>query len=327
MMIVRSALAAILGLGILAAPLATEAQQTGEVPRIGILHVSPPTSTGLQALRQGLRDLGYIEGQNIILEYRWPREHSERLPALAAELVQLKVDVIVTGDPTTTAVVKRETRSTPIVMAVSTDPVAAGFVASLARPGGNITGFSILAPELSGKRLELLKEALPNLSRIALLWSPRAVHHPQLVQETEQAAQRLGVAVLRVPASGPEDVDKAFQAAAKGHAGAVLALGAAEFSRLGAQIAERGLKYRLPTMTAEDGFAEVGGLIQYGASPLELWRRAATYVDKILRGAKPADLPVEQPTKFGLVINLKTAKALGLTIPPAILLRADQIIE
>jgi len=322
-------LIATIAVGIFASPLAADAQEdkAGKVPRIGILHVGPPT-TGLQALRQGLRDLGYIEGQNIVLEYRWPQEHWERLPALAAELVQLKVDVIVTGDPTTTAIAKRETRGTPIVMAVSTDPVAAGFVASLARPGGNITGFSILAPELSGKRLELLKEALARrLSRVALLWSPRAVHHPQLVHETEQAAQRLGVEVLRVPASGAEDIDKAFQAAVKGRAGGMLALQSAEFSRIGAQIAELGLKYRLPTMTAEDGFAEVGGLMKYGASTLELWRRAATYVDKILKGAKPADLPVEQPTKFELVINLKTAKALGLTVPPSLLLRADKVIQ
>ncbi len=313
---------------LLAAPLAAGAQPAGKVYRIGVLALAPPdASIGFPALREGLRDLGYMEGKNIIFEYRWPEDKRERLPAVAADLVQLKVDVIVTADPTTTLAAKQATGEIPIVMAVSSDPVADGLVASLARPGGNVTGLSIVGPEFSGKRLELLKEMLPRVSRIALLWSPRLPHHRALLQATEEAARRLGVALQRVEASGRDDIERAFQAAVKGHAGALLALPAVEFFGIRARIAELGLKHRLPTMTHEPGFAKEGGLVQYGPSVSENWRRAAGYVDKILKGAKPGDLPVEQPTKFELVINLKTAKALGLTIPQSLLLRADQVIE
>jgi ABC-type uncharacterized transport system substrate-binding protein len=322
-----SRLALILTLALLAVPRAADAQQPAKLPRIGILHLSPPASPSFQVFLQGLRDLGYVEGRNIAIEYRWPHDQPEQLPTIATELVQLNVEVIVAADPTTIAAAKRATNKIPIVMAVSADPVAAGFVASLAQPGENITGLSLVMPELAGKRLELLKETVPHLRRIALLWSPRAVHHPPLLHETEQAAKHLGLALQRVEATGSDDLDKAFQAAVKGRARALLALNDPVYSRNRARIAELGLKYRLPTMTAEPGFAEAGGLMTYGPNILESWRRAATYVDKILKGAKPADLPVEQPTRFELVINMKTAKALGLTIPPSLLLRANQVIE
>ena len=325
----RIGLAVLLAIGLLGAPLAAEAQQAGKVYRVGVLNLaSRDASIGFPALREGLRELGYAEDANIIFEYRWPEGQAGRLPALAAELVQLKLDVIVTGDPTTAIAAKHATGEIPIVFAASPEPVAEGLVASLARPGGNVTGLAMFGTEFSGKRLELLKEMLPRVSRIALLlWNPRLPHHAALLLATEEAAQRISVTLQRVEASGPNDIDKAFQAAANGRAGAVLALPAAEFSNIRARIAELGLKHRLPTMTAEPGFAKEGGLVQYGPSVLESWRHAATYVDKILKGAKPADLPVEQPTKFELVINMKTAKSLGLTIPQSVLLRADQIIE
>jgi len=310
-----------LTLGILDAPPATEAQPAAKVYRIGVLNLaSRDASIGFPALREGLRELGYAEDANIIFEYRWPEGQAGRLPALAAELVQLKLDVIVTGDPTTAIAAKQATGEIPIVFAVSPEPVAEGLVASLARPGGNVTGLAIFGTEFSGKRLELLKEMLPRVSRIALLWNPR-------LPATEEAARRISVTLQRVEASGPNDIDKAFQAAVNGRAGAVLALPAAEFSNIRARIAALGLKHRIPTMTPEPGFAKEGGLVQYGPSVVENWRHAATYVDKILKGAKPADLPVEQPTKFELVINMKTAKALGVKIPQSVLLRADQVIE
>jgi len=324
----RIGLAVVLALGFTLAPLAAEAQQAGKVYRVGVLNLtSRDASNGFRALREGLRELGYAEDANIIFEYRWPEGQAGRLPALAAELVQLKLDVIVTGDPTTAMAAKHATGETPIVFAVSPEPVAEGLVASLARPGGNVTGLAFFGTEFSGKRLELLKEMLPRVSRIALLWNPRVPHHAALLAATEEAARRISVTLQKVEASGPNDIDKAFQAAVNGRAGAVLALGAAEFSNIRARIAALGLKHRLPTMTPEPGFAKEGGLVQYGPSVVENWRHAATYVDKILKGAKPADLPVEQPTKFELVINLKTAKALGLTIPQTVLLRADQVIE
>ena len=322
------AVIAVLALSLLAAPLAAPAQQAGKVYRIGVLNLtSREQSSGFWALRQGLRELGYVEDKNIVFEYRWPEDNPRPLAEMATDLVRLKVEVIVTGDPTTTVAAKHATSEIPIVFAASPDPVAEGLVASLARPGGNVTGLTTFGPEFSGKRLELLKEMLPRVSRIALLWHPRLVHHQALLQPTEAAARRLGVALQKVEASGPNDIEEAFLVAVKSRAGALVALPAAEFSRIRARIAELGLHHRLPTMTPEPGFAKVGGLVQYGPSVLENWRRAATYVDRILKGAKPADLPVEQPTKFELVINMKTAKALGLTIPQSVLVRADHIIE
>jgi putative ABC transport system substrate-binding protein len=323
----RRAFLATVSTVVLAAPLVGDAQ-TGKVWRIAILHsVTVVSTAAFEGFRGALSERGYIEGQNISFDIRMGDGKSDRLPALAAELLRRRPDVIVAGDPTCTEVLRRSTVEIPIVMAVSTDPVAAGVVASLARPGGNVTGLSILAPELSAKRLEVLKETVRDLSRVALLSSPTAVHHPQLMRETEEAAQRLDVVVVRVEASRKDEIEKAFQSAIHARAGAVLALQAAEFSVLGKQIADLGLKYRLPTMTAEDRFVEQGGLMRYGASTAELWRRAAGYVDRILKGAKAADLPVEQPSEFRLDVNLKTAKALGLTIPQSVLVRADRVIQ
>ena len=315
-------------LGLLAAPRAAEAQPAGKVARVGVLHVAAPEgSIGFAALRDGLRNLGYVEGKNIVFEYRWPQGKREHLPAVAVELAKHSVDVIVTADSNTTRAAKHATGTIPIVMAVSQDPVAEGLVASLAHPGGNVTGLSSLGPEFSGKRLELLKEVVPRVNQVVLLWNPKLPQHAPLLRATEVAARPLGVKLLRIEASGLEDIERAFQAAVAGRAGALLALPAADFFLIRAQIAALGLKHRLPTLSYEAGFAKAGGLVQYGANAVESWRHAATYVDKILRGAKPADLPVQQPTKFELVINLKTAKALGLTIPPSLLARADQVIE
>jgi putative tryptophan/tyrosine transport system substrate-binding protein len=312
---------------ILAVPLATEAQQAGKAYRIGILHVIPPdASRGFEALRQGLRSLGYVDGQNIGLEYRWS-ERPESLSTSVMKLLRLKVHVIVTADATIAAVAKRATSDTPIVMASSGDPVTEGLVTSLARPGGNIPGLSSLSPQLSGKRLELLKETLPAVSRIAVLWNAGFSGSALSLKMTEQAARRLHVELQRIESRGLDDVDNAFQSAARSGAGAVIVLSAPGLDRFRAQIARLALKHRLPAMASAEGFAKAGGLVQYGASITDNWRRAATYVDKILKGAKPGDLPVEQPTTFELVINLKTAKTLGLTIPPSLLLRADQVIE
>jgi len=314
---------------LLVAPLAAEAQQTAKTYRVGVIHSSPIQSTSLafRALRERLRELGYVEGQNCTFELRGSAR-PEDLPSLAADLVAARVDVIVAGDPSTAAVAKRATSKIPIVVTVfAVDPVAAGLVESLARPGRNVTGLTFFAPEMSGKRLELLKEIIPRLSRVAALWSSHAVQHPSLLQETDDAARRLGIAVARVEANGADDIARAFQTAVKKRVSAMVILQAAEFARINPQIAELGLKHQLPTVSGEDGFAEGGGLIKYGPSWMENWRRAGDYVAKILKGANPADLPVEQPTKFELVINMKTAKALRLMIPPSLLLRADQVIE
>jgi ABC-type uncharacterized transport system substrate-binding protein len=290
--------------------------------------IPPEATTGFAVLRHGLRALGYTEGRDIVFEYRWSEAQGDRLSAVAADLVRLNVDVIVANGPITTIAAKQATSEIPIVMAISpADPVATGLVASLARPGGNVTGLGIFGPELSQKRLELVREMLPKVSRIGILWNPRTVHHPPLLRATEDAGRHLGVTLLRVEAGGAEDIERAFQAAVRGRAGALLALPSPEFFHIRARLAELGLKYRLSTLTHEPGFAKEGGLVQYGANLQENWRRAATYVDKILKGTKAGDLPVEQPTTFELIIHLKTAKALRLTIPPSLLLRADQVIE
>jgi putative ABC transport system substrate-binding protein len=317
-----------LTLGPLLRPLAGQAQSPKTV-KIGILHrLGPTESPSVPAFRERLAELGYIEGRNLILEYRWTHEGPERLPALAAELVQLKVDVIVAADPTTAVAAKRATSDIPIVVAVlALDPVAAGLVTSLARPGGNLTGLSLLAPEMTGKRLELFREAVPKLKRVAVLWHPGAVAHTALLRETEEAARQLDIAIVRVAARDSDDIEAAFRTAGKARVSGVAVLQAAEFARIRTQIAALGLKYRLPTISGEPGFVEAGGLMTYGPSVVDLWRQAAVYVDKILKGAKPGELPIEQPTKFVLAVNLKTAKALGLTIPQSVLGRADQVIE
>jgi ABC-type uncharacterized transport system substrate-binding protein len=320
-----------LAIGLLAAPLAAEAQQPAKVPRIGYLAPSLAANPqNHEAFRQGLRDLGYVEGGNVVLEYRDAEGKPERFPALAAELVALKVDVIVA--PTTLAAVAAEqaTRTIPIVFATAGDPVTSGLVISLARPGGNVTGLSILAPELVGKRLELLTQAVPGVSRVAVLWHPGGMGErmdKDMAKEADAAARALGVRLHFVEARGPADFERAFSDVTRGHAGALTVLGSTMFSDERRRLVDLAARNRLPAVYTSKEFVDAGGLMAYGPNVADLYRRAATYVDKILKGATPTDLPVEQPTKFVLVVNLKTAKALGLTIPPSLLLRADEVIR
>ena len=315
---------------LLVAPLAGAAQQPAKVPRIGYLSPLSPSSdsTRIEAFRQGLRDFGYVEGQNIAIEYRYAEGKFNRLPDLAAELVRFKVDVIVVASTPGILAAKNATSTIPIVMALSADPVPTGLVSSLACPGGNITGLSLLSGELSGKRLELLKEVVPNLSRVAVLWDP--VNPATLLQlrETEAAAQVLGVQLQPLEVRGPNpDFERAFQDTAGGQAGALITLDDLLILIHRRKIVDFAAKKRLPAMYGFRELPDAGGLMSYTANRSHLFRRAATYVDKLLKGAKPADLPVEQPTRFEFVINMKTAKALGLTIPPSILIRADQVIQ
>ncbi|HEY3303849.1 MAG TPA: ABC transporter substrate-binding protein [Candidatus Binatia bacterium] len=307
----------------------TMAQQPGKVPRIAYLSATSPSvnPTRIEAFRQGLRELGYVEGKNIVIEWRFAEGKLDRLRELAAELVRLKVDVIVTGGPTTTPAVKEATTTIPIVMGYDNDPVGSGFVASLARPGGNITGLSALSPELSGKQLELLKEIVPKLSRVAVLGTSTRPGNAQALREVELAARAFKVQLQNLDVLDPKDIETAFRAASKGRADAILMLSGAILNSHRIQIAELAVKSRLPAAYGQPQFVEDGGLLSYAPSYTDLFRRAATYVDKILKGAKPADLPVEQPTKFDLVINLKTAKQIGLTIPPNVLARADKVIK
>jgi len=306
-----------------------QTQQPTKVPRIGYLGAASPSATSerIEAFRRGLRELGYVEGKNIVIERRSAEGKSDRLPALAVELVRLKVDVIVTGGSAATRPAKEATSTIPIVMAPDSDPVGNGFVASLARPGGNITGLATLAPELSGKRLELLKEVVPRLSRVAVLGSSTEPANAQSLKETELAAGAFGVKLQYLSILGSKDIETAFGAASKARADAVLVFGGAVLNSHRTQIADLAIKSRLPAIYHRQEFVEDGGLMSYDANPNDLARRAATYVDKILKGAKPADLPVEQPTKFELIINLKAAKQIGLTIPPNLLARADKVFK
>ena len=305
------------------------AQQPTKVPRIGFLGASSASvlAARIEAFRQGLRDLGYVEGKNIVIEWRSAEGKLDRLPALAAELVRLKVDVIVTTGPAPTRPAKEATSTIPIVMAFDNDPVGNGFVASLARPGGNITGLSTLAPEISGKQLEVLKEIVPRLSRVAVLGSSTTPGNAQSLKETELAAGAFGVKVQYLDVRDPKDIDTAFRATGKGRADAILVLTSPVFNPYRTEIADLAVKNRLPAIYSTPEFVEDGGLMTYGVSLTDLYRRAATYVDKILKGAKPVDLPVEQPTKFEFIINLKAAKQIGLTIPPNVLVRADKVIK
>jgi putative tryptophan/tyrosine transport system substrate-binding protein len=306
-----------------------EAQQPTKTSRIGYLGTAFPSSTParIEAFRQGLRELGYVEGKNILIEPRYTEGKLDRLPALAAELVRLKVDVIVTTGAAVTRAAKEATVTIPIVMANDTDPVSNGFVASLARPGGNITGLATLAPELSGKRLELLKEIIPKLSRVAVLGTSSGPGNAQNLKETELAAGALGVKIQYLDVLGPKDIETAFRAASKARADAVLVLSSAVISSQRTQVADLAVKNRLPATYPRPEHVEDGGLMTYGPSINDQFRRAATYVDKILKGAKPADLPVEQAKKFEFIINLKAAKQIGLTIPPNVLVRADRVIK
>ena len=310
-------------------PLAPPAGAQAMKPLVGFLSANSrlAMSARIEAFQTGLRDLGYMERENLTIEYRFADGRLEQLPALAAELVQLKVHVIVTEGTTATRFARESTAAVPIVMAQDPDPVGTGFVASLARPGGNIMGLSNLCPELSGKRLELLKDAVPRLARVAVLGTAATPGTAQTLKETQLAASAVGVQLQYLEVAGPKDIDAAFRAASDGRADAVLVLASPVLLSHRSQVTALALKSRLPGMYYTMEFVRGGGLMSYGVSALDLFRRAASYVDRILKGAKPADLPIEQPTKFELVINLKTAKALGLTIPPSLLARADQVIE
>jgi len=318
--------------GGLAMPLAGEAQQAAKLPRIGFLSLNQAANPRLhEAFRQGLRGLGYVEGRNLVIEYRDAEGKSERLPAFAADLVALKVDVIVTGGGTSTALVaKQATKTIPIVFSTAGEPVTDGLVSNLARPGGNLTGSSNINPELVGKCLEQVKQAVPAVTRIAVLWQPGAVSERterDMVKGAEIAARTLGVRLQFFEARGPADFDRVFSDMTRDRGSALTVLGSAIFVSERRRLVELAAKNRLPVVYQQRDFVEAGGLMSYGPDLADLFRRAAVYVDKILKGAQPGDLPVEQPTKFELVINLKTAKALGLTIPPSLLARADQVIE
>ncbi len=305
------------------------AQQPTKIPRVAYLTAvsSSVNPARYEAFRQGLRELGYVEGKNIVIESRYAEGKPDRISMLAAELVRLKVDVIVTGGAIVTRAAKEATATIPIIMAQDTDPVGNGFVASLARPGGNITGLATLAPEISGKRLELLKEIIPRLSRVAVLGTSRLAGDTQSLKETELAGGALRVQLQYLDVVGPKDIETVFRAAIKEHPDAVLVLTSPVINSQRTQLVELAVKSRLPAIYPFPEYVEAGGLMSYGVSFTELARRAATYVDKILKGAKPADLPVEQPTKFEFVINLKAAKQIGLTIPPNVLARADKVIR
>jgi putative ABC transport system substrate-binding protein len=317
------------GAMLLALSLPAEAQQAKKIPRVGFLMASTASSQEprLKAFRQGLRELGYIEGKNIVIDLRSGEGKPEQLPVLTAELMQLKVDVIVTGGVTSTRAASKATTTIPIVMTGDSDPVGSGFVASLSRPGGNITGLSNIGAELGGKRLELMKEIVPKLSRVAVFGNRELLNDTAQVKEMEAAAQALDLQLQILGLEGPKDIETAFRSASKGRAQAILAGAPAILLSQRIQVADLAVKNRLPAMYNRQEFIEAGGLMVYAASSTDLSRRAATYVDKILKGAKPADLPVEQPMKFELVINLKAAKQIGLTIPPNVLARADKVIR
>jgi putative ABC transport system substrate-binding protein len=305
------------------------AQQSGKLPQVGVLLALPHAaiSDRIKAFREGLSELGYIEGKTLVVEYRYADGKSERLPDLATELSRLKVNVIVTGGPTATRPAKKATSTIPIVMAQDTDPVGNGFVASLARPGGNITGLSNYHPDLSGKQLELLKEIVPGIVRVAVLENSKEPGNAQALKETKLAGAALKLNLQYLDVRDPQDIETAFHAATKQRADALLVLSSPIATSHRKQVARLAIKNRLPTMYQVSESVEAGGLLTYGVSTADLWRRSATYVDKILKGAKPAELPVEQPIKFELVINLKTAKQIGLTIPPNVLARADRVIR
>jgi putative ABC transport system substrate-binding protein len=308
-----------------------EAQQANKVPRIGFLSVSgDPKTPGpwVEAFRQGLRDLGYVEGKNILVDYRYIQGKLDRIPSLVAELVQLKVDVLVLVALPSIRAAEQATKTIPIVMVATVDPVATGIIDSLAHPGGNITGLTRLTRELSGKRLELLKEVVPEISRVGVLWEADDPAAAIAFKEYEAAARGLRLQLQSLEVRGPNpDLERAFQAATKGRANAIITVTSVLLSRYPKQIAELAIKNRLLSMYEVNRYVEVGGLMSYSANDAESYRRAAIYVDKILKGAKPADLPVEQPTKFEFIINLKAAKQIGLTIPPNVLVRADRVIK
>jgi len=312
--------------GLLAAPLAAKAQEAGKVARIGVLNSGSPPAPFVESFKQGLRELGYVEGRNISIEYRWAEGRDERLPGLAADLVRLKVDVIVASSQAAVAA-KQATTAIPIVMPIITDPVRLGLVASLGRPGGNVTGFATQNDELPGKWMELVKETLPKVSRVAVLFQPTYDGGVQL-KASEAAARSLGMRLQALKVERPDDFVTAFAEVRKNRAEALIVSSSGLFYVHRTRLVEFAAKHRVPTIYHQSEFVVgSGGLMSYGPDFHDLFRRSATYVDKILKGAKPGDLPVQQPTKFELVINLKTAKALGLTIPPSLLQRADEVMQ
>ena len=325
----RTFLGALAG-SLLAPRLAAFAQESkaGRVPKVGMLAPGRPPNVAVEAFRAGLRDLGYVEDQNVVLEWRWDEDKSERYAAMAVDLLKLNVDLIVAGTTVASMAAKNATKTIPIVMAATGlgDPVELGLIRSFARPGWNVTGLVLQTNELPGKRLELLKATVPGLARVALLWNRNPLS-PTMVKEHEAAARTLGLHLSRLEVRGPKDFEAAFQAAVRGRAQGLMMIQGPLYFVHAVQIATLALKSGLPTISGETIYAQAGGLMNYGPNIPDSWRRAAVYVDKILKGAKPADLPVEQPTKFELVINLKTAKALGLTIPPSVLGRADEVIQ
>ncbi len=325
----KKILVSILAVVILAFVHLAEAQQTKKVFRIGILSSGSPSSSKevVEPLQQGLRDLGYIDGQNITIEHRYADGMAERLPNLAAELVQLKVEIIVVSGSPSTQAAKNATKTIPIVMTNANDPVGIGLVASLAHPGGNVTGLSNVGSDLGGKQLELLKEASPKVSRVAVLSDSAIPGNALWLGEMKVAAETLRITLQPVDVHRPDDFERAFSAIKKAHASALSALRNNVNNNYRARIVDFAAKSRLPAMYPDREYVEVGGLMSYGPNFTDLFRRAATYVDKILKGAKPADLPVEQPTKFEFIINLKAAKQIGLAIPPNVLARADRVIK
>jgi putative tryptophan/tyrosine transport system substrate-binding protein len=319
------ALACLIPLGLAGA---ADAQQAASLRRIGVLVVSfSPESREAQAFRRGLLDAGYSEGRNVVIEWRYTHGDYDRVAEAAADLVQRKVDVIVVESTVAAQAVKRATSTIPIVMAVVSDPVGSGLVTNLAHPGGNVTGLSTMSIGHSAKRLQLLKETVPRLTRVAVLWSPAMPYHPKVIEDLKTASQSLSIELSLVAARVPEDIDAAFSAVSRAHAQALYVIEGGVFFAHRNETLRLASKARLPAIYAERGYVDAGGLMSYGSSLPDLYRRSAGYVDEILKGAKPGDLPIEQPTKFELVINLKTAKALGITIPQSILLRADEVIK
>jgi ABC-type uncharacterized transport system substrate-binding protein len=325
-------LAVVLAVSLTLAPPVVEAQRVANMYRVGLVVPGSASGGRTEAFRQGLRVLGYVEGQNIVIEVRYADGRADRLPNLVAELVNLKVDVLVIEGNAGINAGRNATKTIPIVMAPSGDPLGAGFVASLARPGGNLTGLSLLLTGLAQKRLELLREAVPTASRVAVLWSPSRRATGSITAdlgfaETQRAAEALRVQLQSIEVDGPADFDRAFSMMRRDHTNALVLISNSLLFTHRGRLTELARKHQIPAMFEFREFVDAGGLMAYGANLDDLSRRAASYVDKILKGAKPADLPIEQPTKFELVINLKTAKALGLTIPQSVLLRADEVIQ
>jgi putative tryptophan/tyrosine transport system substrate-binding protein len=309
-------------------PVVVRAQQSAHVPRIGFLGLGPASASAsrVETLREGLRDLGYVEAKNIVIEFRWA-ERADQLPELAAELVRMNVDIIFAASSTMVEPARQATKTIPIVFANHADPVGVGHVASLARPGGNITGLSMLLTELAAKELEILKEAVPQATRIGVLWNPTTPSHRPAMHAVEAAGEKLGVQLVVVPARTVDDFEGAFSTMSRERVAGILVVASPLTYSQRAPLAELALKHRLPGMFGDKGNVEAGGLMSYSADILDLYRRSAIYIDKILKGAKPADLPVEQASKYELLINLATAKSIGLAIPETFLVRADKVIE